>query len=489
MHAGPNGNRFTQASRRGFVQGSLAALAWPRVPRLRRPSDALRLAVVGLNGRGSEHLEALRARADVHVAVLCDVDDQLMVRGVRAQRERSARPDAHADLRHVLERRDVDAVVLATPNHWHALQTIWACQAGKDVFVESPATHVWSEGEHVLAAARQAGRLVQVGLPARASPALREAIEWVRAGNLGGVRLVRGLCYEARPSIGNVKGNQPIPETLDYDLWCGPAPLTPLRRAHLHGDWRWIWATGDGELGATGAHVLDLARWVIGVEDVPTSVLSIGARLGYEDDGETPNTQMVFYAYEPTPILIEVRGLPRDLASREGDWAAAMDTESGVRTGLVVQAENGTLRIPGPGLATAHDGEGREVRRWEEKGDALAGWIAALTSRNPAALTSELEVGMRSAGLVHLGNVSQRVARGLEVSALLEELKSSAVLTSTCERLLAHLEANGIDVSKPALALGPCLVLDPGRGCFREHEEANRLLAGRYREPFVLPPL
>jgi len=478
---------YPQPSRRALVKGSLAALAATRIPHLRRPSDEWRVAVVGLNGRGGDHVEALRQLPGVRVVALCDVDDAVLARAAKKLRENGPRADTHSDFRHVLERKDVDAVSLATPNHWHALQTIWACQAGKDVYVEKPVTHSFAEGAPLITAAKKYARIVQCGMQSRTSPALREAIEWVRAGNLGAIQLVRGLCYKPRPSIGLTKGNQKLPDSVDYDLWCGPAPLLPLRRTRLHYDWHWNFAIGDGDLGNQGVHQVDIGRWILGSDALPLSVLSFGARLGYQDDGETPNTQMVFYDYAPVPFLFEVRGLPRDRAAQGGDWLAAMDDYLGVKIGVIVHCAGGTLRIPSYTGATAHDGAGREVRRFEQAGDPFANWVEACKSRRVEDLLAPLEVGVRSSALVHLGNASHRVGRALDKAALLGELKSSTLLTTNCQRLLAHLDANEVDLATQKLVLGPCLVLDPVQGCFHEHEQANALLAGKFREPYVLP--
>ena len=479
-------------TRRSLLGASVAALGARRVPRLARSSDALRVGVAGLNGRGAEHLAALRALPDVRVVALCDVDEQVLARELRKMRERRREVEVHVDLRRLLERDDVDALVLATPNHWHALQTIWACQAGKDVFVESPVTHAFAEGARVASAARAHSRIVQSGLQARASPALAAAIEWVRAESLGALELVRALDYEARPSIGKTKENRRVPEVVDYDLWCGPAPLVPLRRAELHRDWRWNWGSGDGELGNRAAHVLDVARWVLGAEALPHSVLSLGARLGYADDGETPNTQLVHYAFEPVPLVLEVRGLPASAKAQAGDWSAGMDDYLGVRVGVVVHCERGTLRIhldaPGSGAAAiAYDDQGKEIRRWEERGECLSGWLAACRTRRAEELAAGIEVGVRSGALVHLGNVSQRVGGRLACEGILEGLAGLETLRATCQRMLAHLDQNGIDLLKDELVLGPRLVLDPEQGVVRDNERANALLAGKYREPFVLP--
>lgn len=231
-----------------------------------------------------------------------------------------------------------------------------------------------------------------------------------------------------------------------------------------------------------------MARWVLGAEELPSSVLSLGARLGYEDDGETPNSQLVFYAFEPVPLLFEVRGLPRNISAQQGDWLAGMDQFLGVRIGVVAHCTGGTLRIPSYTGAIACDGAGKVIQRWEEGGDAFANWVAACQSRRFEDLAADIDVGVRSSALVHLGNASQRTGRALSQNGLLTELRSSTLLPS-CELLLAHLDANGVDLAKHELTLGHCLVLDPATGRVRDHERANALLAGGHRAPYVLPEL
>jgi hypothetical protein len=216
-------------------------------------------------------------------------------------------------------------------------------------------------------------------------------------------------------------------------------------------------------------------------------VISLGVRAGYADDGETPNTQVVFFAFEPVPLLFEVRGLPRDQRAQVEDWAGSMDEFLGVQSGVVAHCAGGTLRIPSAGLAIACDAQGAEIRRWEgAAGDDLAGWIEACTQRG-SELAAGIEVGVRSSALLHLGNASHRLGRVLAREQLLAELGSSTQLTQTVERMLAHLDANGIDLQVYEPVLGPCLFVDPGTGRFRENEGANALLAGSHRAPFVLP--
>jgi predicted dehydrogenase len=477
-------------TRRRFVQGSLAALGTlphPRRPRLARPSDAIRIGVVGLNGRGQDHVEAFRALPEVEVVALCDVDELVLAREAKKFRERGERVATHGDFRRLLERSDVDAVSIATPNHWHALQSIWACQAGKDVYLEKPVSHDVFEGRQAVLAARKYGRIVQSGTQSRSSPAIAEAFEWVRAGNLGALRLARGLCYKPRPSIGKVQGAQKVPDSIDYDMWTGPAALEPLKRARLHYDWHWIWSTGNGDIGNQGVHQLDLCRWALGQEVLPASVLSIGARLGYDDDGETPNTQLVWFGYSPVSLCFEVRGLPRDKEAQAGDWGAAMDAYLDTRIGVILHCEGGTLRVPSYSGAVACDAEGRELHRWEQAGDHFANFIAAVKSRRREELTADVEQGHLSSALCHLANASHRLGGALERDAIAERFQDFAALRESCERLCAHLDANGVDLQAKPLAAGALLELDPLVERCRGDERTNRLLAPGYREPFVVP--
>lgn len=473
--------------RRRFVGGSAAALAaFPFVRRGRSGrSDELRVAVAGLNGRGAEHAAALRALPDVRVVALVDVDEAVLARELKPFRERRQKVDVYSDLRHVLERDDVDAVSLATPNHWHALQAIWCCQAGKDVFVETPVSHAVVEGARLVEAARRYGRIVHAGLRSRASAAIAAALAWTQAGSLGALRLARVVCYDPRPPIGKVERAQRIPDSVDYDLWCGPAPLRPLERARLHHDWRWDPETGNGELGDRCHEELDLARWALGEERLPPSVVSLGARLGPPDDGRTPNTQLVFFGYDPG-LLVEVRGLPRDAAAQAGDWAAGMDEFEGVRVGTLLVCEGGTLRVA-DGVAVALDAEGAELRRWEGAADPLGSFVAAVRSRELGELGADVKQGHVSSALGHLASASHRLGSATADAAIREAFAQSALLTDAYDRLALHLAANAIDLGQTPLVLGPCLEFDPATESFVGDENAARFLTREYREPFVLP--
>lgn len=230
----------------------------------------------------------------VRVVALCDADRDILARGVMEFKTRNEKVDAYVDIRELLEDKNIDAVSTATPNHWHSLVTVWSCQAGKDVCVEKPVSHNIFEGRKMVEAARKYKRIVQADLDRRSDEGLVEAVRYIQQGQLGNIVVVRGFCYKRRKSMGKVSGPQKVPGSVDYNLWCGPAPMGPLMRKNLHYDWHWVWATGCGEIGNNGPHQLDVCRWVLGQTKLPKRVMSIGGRFGYDDDGETPNTKKVY---------------------------------------------------------------------------------------------------------------------------------------------------------------------------------------------------
>src|SRR5262245_4470723 len=265
-----------------------------------------RVAVVGFNSRGQSYSAGLRKLKGTRLVTLCDVDSEVLAKETKKCENRGEQVQGYTDIRKLLENKDIDVVTFATPNHWHSLGSIWAVQAGKDVYVEKPVSHnVW-EGRQLVLAARKYNRIVQTGTQSRSSSGIAEAIAWVREGNIGKIIRSRGLCYKRRPSIGKVTEPQPIPASIDYDLWCGPAPKEPLMRKRLHYDWHWVWPTGNGDLGNQGIHEMDVARWVLGEPALSSKVISVGGRVGYDDDGNTPNTQIVFHDYPAAPLIFEV---------------------------------------------------------------------------------------------------------------------------------------------------------------------------------------
>ncbi len=476
---------------------ALSARSWARVA---GANSDIRVAVLGLNGRGQNHLASLAKIPGVRVVGLCDPDSAVLARTARGV------PGAatYRDLRDVFAARDVDAVTIATPNHWHALAGIWACQAGKDVYVEKPVSHTVWEGRQLVAAAQRFNRVVQAGVQIRSGAGLQEAVAWIRAGHLGKITASRGFCYKRRRSIGLTTGPQPVPATVDYDLWCGPAPLAPLRRARLHYDWHWQFATGDGDVGNQGIHQMDVARWFLGEAGLPRHTLSVGGRLGYVDDGETPNTQAIVHDYASAPLIFEVRGLPAKAEPRDataqsaatGAEAAAaaagsMDDYRGVKVGNVIDCEGGRLIVPNYFSATAHDALGKVVKEFHGEDRHMANFIDVVRSRKTAELFGPIDEGHVSSALCHLGNISHRLGHTTPPEELRERIRGDAALTEATGRMLEHLAANEVDLTKTPLTLGQPLALVAGAERFagQNATTANALLTREYRGAFKVPAL
>jgi predicted dehydrogenase len=436
--------------------------------------------VVGLRSQGANHINWFRKIAGVRVVAICDADRSLLEREQKKFAEREEKVATYVDYRKLLDDKDIDAVITATPNHWHALVTVWACQAGKDVYVEKPVSHNLWEGRRMVEAARKYNRIVQCGMQRRSDTGLQEAIEYVNQGNLGRIKLVRGLVYVRRDSIGKVDGPQPVPEAVDYNLWCGPAPMTPLQRKNLHYDWHWTWPTGDGDFGNNGIHFIDICRWVIGRQELPRRVISLGGRFGYLDDGETPNTQIVYHDYQPAPILFEVRGLPR----AKGD--SAMDNYLGLRIGVVIHCENGYVAG-----GWAYDKDGKRIKqfRMTEGAGHHQNFIDAVRSRKVGDLKADVLEGHLSAALCHMGNISHRLGKEASREEILAGFQGNPDLGEAFERCQEHLLLNGVDVQQTPRIVGPWLTLDPQTERFTGAlaDEANKLARGAYRAPFVVP--
>jgi predicted dehydrogenase len=471
-----------QMNRRAFVKGSAAvglALALPH-SRVRGANDTVRVAVVGIRSQGKNHIGWFGKIPGVKVVAVCDADRSFLDREKEDFAKRNEKVDTYVDYRKLLEDKSIDAIITATPNHWHALVTVWACQAGKDVYVEKPVCHNIWEGRRMVEAARKYNRIVQAGTQRRSDTGLREAIDYLNQGNLGKVRLVRGFVYGRRDSIGKVDGPQPVPESVDYNLWCGPAPQAPLMRKNLHYDWHWVWPTGDGDFGNNGIHYIDICRWITGQDKLPPRVVSLGGRFGYVDDGATPNTQIVFLEYQPVPILFELRNLPR----ARGD--SAMDHYRGVRYGIVVDCEDGYFAG-----GWAYDKNGKRVKQFRltEGEGHHENFIQAVRSRKVSDLNADVLEGHLSAALCHMGNISQRLGKQAVREDILERFQGNAALGESFDRLQEHLLLNGVDLKQTPRILGPWLMMDPQTERFTGDfaEEANQLVRGTYREPFVVP--
>ncbi len=467
-------------------------------------NDAVRVAVVGLRGRGQSHLASIAKTEGMRLAGLCEVDPAILGQNVEKARQQATSVLACADVRKLLDSSDVDAVTIATPNHWHSLIGIWAVQAGKDVYIEKPVSHSVWEGRQLVRAARKYGRVVQAGTQARANPDLIEAVRWVRDGNLGTIRHAVGTCFNPRLPIGKV-GRGEIPSGLDYDLWTGPAPLEPLARQNLHYDWHWFYDYGNGDLGNQGIHEMDIARWFLGHAALSPRVMSIGGRLGYYDDGQTPNTQLVYHDYDGPPLIFEVRGLPKALQHQasQTEWGRNMDLPPGYEgpraIGVTVVCEGGRLLVEGGGQAVlAFDPKGEVIRRFEKqdqfglgwtKGDhyIFQGWLQAMRSRNIGDLVADILEGHLSSALCHTGMISHRLGRTCPNDQIREQIQGNPLAADRFAELQEHLARNGVDLARSQLTCGVWLTMDPASEQFLDNDAANQLLRRQYRRPYVVP--
>ncbi|MDX2036940.1 MAG: Gfo/Idh/MocA family oxidoreductase [Isosphaeraceae bacterium] len=388
------------------------------------PNDAIRVAVIGVRGRGMEHIDGFSKQKDARITTICDVDtrDAATGKAKRAiENKYGAAPKFYQDLRRVFDDKDVDVVSIATPNHWHALATIWAVQAGKDVYVEKPVSHNVSEGRRMVEFARKHKKIVQTGTQCRSHKGIQDAMAFLHDGKLGQIYMAKGLCYKPRGSIGR-KPNSTPPEGLDYDLWTGPAEMRPYNENKLHYNWHWIWNTGNGDLGNQGIHQMDLARWGINKSKFPNSVQSSGGRFGYSDDGETPNTQVVSLEYDDCMLQFEVRGL-------------LTNEEQGVKIGDIFYGTEGVLAITsytnwqsylGPRLEKGPGGSGG--------GDHFANFLKAVHARDPKLLNADIEEGHQSSALCHLGNIAYRLGRKLQINPSSESFINDAEADSMLTR-------------------------------------------------------
>jgi predicted dehydrogenase len=491
----------TPTSRRSFVKGMAgfgAALALPNSKVLGANGD-IRVGVVGVNGRGGTHLDAFSKMPGVRVAAICDIDANVLEgRVVKLSEQQGIKVKGFADMREMLDSGEIDVFSTATPNHWHSLAGIWALQAGKHAYVEKPISHnVW-EGRQLVKVARKQGLLCQGGTQSRSMETIRNAVAYVHAGNLGKIQFVKGCCYKARPSIGK-GGNGAIPKNVDYDKWCGPAAVeTPLRRKKFHYDWHWFFEYGNGDMGNQGIHQMDVGRWFLGVNELSPLVMSIGARTGYDDDGETPNTQIVWHDYPGAPLIFETRGLPRDKAAQTSGWKP-MDVpeEFAMRSSgiaVVVQCEGGRVFVDHGAAVMVTDNEGKEITKIEGKIDQKAhfeNFVAAIHSGKVEDLNADCEVTHYSSALCHTGNVSHRLGQTLADGEIRERIQGTKLLSERYAAMAEHLAKNEVDVKGKVLTLGPSLKFNPKTEWFEGNGDldapANALATRVYRKGYEVP--
>ena len=489
-------NQFQLAAltRRDFVESALAlaatslaagqTLAAEAKPAGRPvgPNDKLRVAVVGGNGRGSSHISEWIAIPDTELAVVCDCDPNAYNKYAKRFDKLPNKVEFEQDIRKLLDRKDIDIISIASPNHWHALMTIWAMQAGKDVYVEKPCSYTVDEGRQMVKWARKLGRMCQMGAQSRSTTGMRQTLEFIQSGGVGRVSLAHALCYKPRPSIGLVDTPAPLPKGIDFDLWAGPAPNQVPIRKRLHYDWHFDSRTGNGDLGNQNPHELDKARWGLSKQTLPQRVVSLGGRLGYVDNGDVANSQITLLEWDDALLVSDVRGLPIKSPVDFG-------LESGAfRVANIWWGETGYVVGPNYYSGVALDYDGNELGKWKGGSNRqhFENFIVGVKSRDSADLNLDIEDGHLSSALAHLGNVSWMLGETVEPGSRPSLAADNPRVRQTLESFEAHLAAQQIDYAETPLTLGRELAIDPATERSSD-SEANALFSRDYRKGYELP--
>ena len=483
-------------TRRKFVQtsifGAAGASTFCALPANSNAAGAngdIRVAVIGVGGRGSGHVGGLLGQKGVRVTALCDADYKHNENNAnRVAKKQGQKPKVYEDYRKLVEDKEVDAVMIATPNHLHSLVSIAAAQNGKHVYVEKPVSHNIWEGRKLVEASEKYGKhgvVIQHGMQRRSDVGWREVVEWIKDEPLGKMLVSRGFCYKPRKSIGNVDGPQQPPTEVDYNLWSGPREVLPIMRQRFHYDWHWQRPYGNGDIGNQGPHQMDVARWMIGQEKCPPNVLSIGGRFGYDDDANTANTQIAFFDYDPVPLIFEVRGLPE----KGLDWGKGMSHYKGARVGNVIEFEGGHITE-----SKAYDKDGKTVKKFGVTNGRghLENWLAAIREGlkdGKHELELSAHTGHISAALCHMANISYYIGKEATAGQCSGALGGNKMKEEVYDRFASHLDKNGVDITKNKPTLGPLLSFDPDKELFTGDgaEKANKLVKGDYRKEFSIP--
>jgi predicted dehydrogenase len=456
----------------------------------RSPSYEVRVAVIGTGGRGGSHISGFSGLDGAKVAVMCDADEDASGKKADALGKKMGyRVDTVRDFRQVLDRKDIDVVTIAAPNHWHALMTIMACQAGKHVYVEKPVCHTIWEGRQMVNAMKKHKRVVAAGFQNRSDVGLMQAIPQIHAGRIGKIVEARGLCYRNRDSIGKLEQPLTPPKSVDYNLWLGPAADLPIMRPRFHYDWHWVFNTGNGDMGNQGPHEMDLLRWALGDPQHPTSVTSFGGRFAWDDAGDTPNLQYAQFDFgDGVPVLFEVRNL-----HQKGEHEKVGKFAKGPGVGIIITGEQGEFR-GGRGGGTFYDREGNEVESF--KGDSgsshMANFLDCVRSGKQEELRSPLESAYYSSCMSHLANISVRTGQAVSGQDLASQLSSNPVAEEVRSRFAKQLDLWKVDTSQSPWQAGPKLTFDPQAERFTDGdnlEAANALVKREDRQPFVVPTI
>ncbi len=445
-------------------------------------NDTIRIAIAGLNGRGREHVDQFSKMPNVDIVYLVDPDDRAFgsrIPGTPVPKDiiksrKGNEPKQVKDIRTVLDDPNIDAITIAAPNHWHSLMTIWGCQAGKDVYVEKPASHNIHEGRIALETARKHNRIVQHGTQSRSSSEWAGAVEFIKSGQAGKLLVSRGLCYKPRGSIRSKAPSDP-PAQLDFNLWLGPAPEQPYHVNLVPYNWHWFWDMGNGDIGNQGVHQMDIARWGIPGATLPKSVVSLGGRFGYEDQGQTPNSQISIMDFGDAQLIFEVRGLPTNDFHKE-------------KVGNIFHCENGMVikdKFYPKGsdepvtISSAPRGPG---------GGHFQNFIEAVRSRRQEDLNADILEGHYSSALCHLANMSYRLGEEVPFVPQTKAFGDNAEAYETLARMEEYLaKKNSIALDGLKYRLGRKLSVDAEKESIVDDTEATAMLTRNYRAPFSVP--
>jgi predicted dehydrogenase len=483
-------------TRRNFMKRSLAVGAGLTVApfaRVRGANDDILAAVVGINGRGGAHIGAFDRMDGVRLAALCDVDRRVLESKAKRFKARNVPVQTYVDIRKLLDNKDIDVISIATTNHWHSLATIWACQAGKDVYVEKPCSHNVFEGRKCVDAARKYRRIVQHGTQNRSNPGLAKQVAAIASGKYGKLLVSKGWASKpgrGRRSIGFKPIKEP-PEHLDFNIWLGPAPEQPYHENLVHYNWHWFWDFGNGEIGNQGVHQMDIARWAIPGGILPTSVISMGGRWvestaghpPFTDQAQTPNCQLTVMDFDGPLLVFEVIGLV--------DWAGVDGKKYPRKVENEFYLEEGAIK--GGKFYPRGSDKAENLVEVDVKmgpGNIFENFIHCVRSRKRSDLHADIIEAHLSSACCHLGNISYRL--GTQVSGTVKPviLEKHEEVAKSWETIKQTVKGTlGLDLSKNTYQLGPMLRFNPETEKFVDNPAADLLLTRPYREPFIVPQL
>ncbi|MGE3806870.1 MAG: Gfo/Idh/MocA family protein [Gemmataceae bacterium] len=464
-----------RSTRRDFMKGTLAAAATITIAgtkssgKVLGANDKVRVGIAGLNGRGGAHFSAYSKNSDVDITYLIDVDSRVFKK--YAGRLQGKQPTEVQDIRKALDDKNLDAVSIATCNHWHSLIGIWACQAGKDVYVEKPCSHNVHEGRILVETAKKHKRIVQHGTQSRSSGGWANTARDIAAGKLGHLAVSLGTCHKTRNSIGMKEAGTP-PAEVDFNLWLGPAPKQDYHGNLVHYNWHWFWDFGNGDIGNQGVHQMDIARWMIPGATLPKSVVSVGGRFGYKDQGETPNTMLTIMDYGDTLLVFETRGLVGKGRKSPANVGNKQFYDKNKKAETKEVFSHAGVKSP-----TAARGPG----------DIFENFINCVKSRKSEDLDAHVLEAHYSSALCHLANISYRLGTEQPFNKETKAFGDDKTSYEYFERMQDHLKDEGVKLEETNYMVGRRIEIDVEKEKIINDDKANQLLTRAYRAPFSVP--